>query len=235
MFYNTVHYYLTTVTKEKGMKAGVWDTDMFWALGMRKGEQGQGLEMQTRLKPQVCFISLFFIYSTNLLVTTTYYKGKMGGNRWHPTPPPTTPFWWVDHIKASRHHHHSTKKGPKNGSYCFLGLDMDIQHHHRLHHLITSRCHPHSTKKGPYHRLGLDMHSIRATSPWQPQIATINDKGGLKTGLELPMYVFPFFISISFYFYMNMNFLLNRLQHHQQHHINMYRQHPGTQKEASTF
>ena len=91
-------------------------------------------------------------------------------------------------------------------------------------HLVKTA--PPQHKNGPNDgmscRLGLDMSATSASSPWWPQITTINDKQRLK----LP---FMYFLFISF-FYTNMIFLLHKLQYH----INVSRWHPGTQKEAQT-
>ena len=42
------------------------------AMRVGEGEQGQGLETQTCLEPQVCFISIFLIYSTNFVLQYYY-------------------------------------------------------------------------------------------------------------------------------------------------------------------
>ena len=42
------------------------------ATGVGNGERAQGFEMQSCLKPQVCFISIFLIYSTNFVLQYYY-------------------------------------------------------------------------------------------------------------------------------------------------------------------
>ena len=56
-----------------------------------------------------------------------------------------------------------------------------------------------------------DMPTTSATSPRRPLITTINDEWGLETHLEPSCMFFSCFIS--FFFYTNMNFLLNRHHH----------------------
>ena len=76
VYITDLHWYPTTVIKanrqkkkgkddnEEGNKVGRWGQ----RVGRQGQGQGQGLEMQTRLKPQVRFFSMFFIYSSNFIL-----------------------------------------------------------------------------------------------------------------------------------------------------------------------
>ena len=90
-------------------------------------------------------------------------------------------------------------------------------------HINVSRQHSRSTKNAQtmFHTIiwASDMPTTSATSPRWPLITTIDDEWGLETHLEPSCMFFSCFIS--FFFYTNMNFLLNRLHHHQQDDINV--------------
>ena len=58
--------------------------------------------------------------------------------------------------------------------------------------------------KGSYHCLGLNMCATSVTSPQWPQIATMDNEQGLRTGLKPCMFFF-----FLFFFLTNVNFELN--------------------------